>query len=193
MTVETVSLFLALLAVVAEAAVAAAVVLFVGSRLSSRVAAWKAAAVEGVGPQALALAFVVAAVATAGSLYFSEVAHFTPCRLCWYQRICMYPLVPLLGLAVWRRDHLIRPYAATLAAIGMAISSYHVLIERFPNIESDVCDPNNPCTVIWVQRLGYLTIPTMALSGFALILTLLAIARPVPDDSAPPQRRGSSN
>ena len=92
LTVETVSLFLALLAVVAEAAVAAAVVLFVGSRLSSRVAAWKAAAVEGVGPQALALAFVVAAVATAGSLYFSEVAHFTPCRLCWYQRICMYPL-----------------------------------------------------------------------------------------------------
>ena len=128
----------------------------------------------------------MATVATAGSLYFSEVAHFTPCRLCWYQRICMYPLVPILGIAAWRRDHGIRPYAATLVSIGLLISTYHVLVEHFPSLEGSVCDPTNPCTLIWVRRFGYLTIPTMALSGFALMLTLLVVAGPSAGDHIEP-------
>ena len=107
-----------------------------------------------------------------GSLYFSEAAHFTPCKLCWYQRIAMYPLVPLLGLA--------RGGATTASALrrhprgpGWGVSAYHVLIERFPSLESGACDVANPCTIIWVRRFGYLTIPTMALSAFALIVTLM--------------------
>jgi len=178
MTVDEVSLFLALLAVVAEVAVVAAVVLWLGSRLSPRVADISGPMAETVGTVALPLAFVVAGISMAGSLYFSEVAHFTPCRLCWYQRICMYPLALILGVAAWRRDYNIRIYGALLAGIGAVISSYHILVERYPSLESSVCDPTNPCTLIWVKRLGYLTIPTMALSGFALILTLLALARP---------------
>ena len=180
MTTEAVSLFLALLAVLANLVVAAAVVLAVGGRVSPRLARAGEAAVETVGPQALTLAFAVAAVAMAGSLYFSEVAHFTPCRLCWYQRILMYPLVPVLGLAAWRGDRAIRPYAAVLAAIGALIAAYHVLLERYPTLESSVCEPTAPCTVIWVRHFGYLTIPAMALSAFALILVLMAVARPVP-------------
>ena len=191
MDVDTVSLFLALLAVVAQAAVAIAVVLFVGGRLSARVDRWRRSAVEAIAPQALTLAFAVAAVSMAGSLYFSEVAHFTPCQLCWYQRICMYPLVPILGLAAWRRDRGIRPYAAVLAGFGVLIASYHVLLERYPTLESGACDPTNPCTLIWVQRLGYLTIPTMALSGFALVLTLLAVANPTGDELCPPELSAS--
>jgi hypothetical protein len=63
-----------------------------------------------------------------------------------------------------------------------------VALERHPQWESSVCDPKNPCTLIWVKRLGYLTIPTMALSGFALIVTLLFVSRagdrlPTPDSS----------
>jgi disulfide bond formation protein DsbB len=181
-TVDTVSLFLALLAVVAQAAVLAAIVLAVGSRVSERIARFRSAVTDAVAPQALWFAFAVAAVCTAGSLYFSEVANFPPCRLCWYQRICMYPLVPLLGIAALRRDAGIRIYGATLAAIGAVISTYHILVERFPSLESDVCDPTNPCSLIWVERLGYLTIPTMALSGFALVLTLLSIT-PTEDPS----------
>jgi disulfide bond formation protein DsbB len=177
MTTEAVSLFLALLAVVAQMAVVAAVVLAAGGRVSPRLARVREAAVETVGPQALTLAFAVAAVAMAGSLYFSEVAHFPPCRLCWYQRICMYPLVPILGVAAWRGDWAIRPYTAVLAAIGAVIASYHVLLERYPTLETSVCEPAVPCSVIWVRRFGYLTIPAMALSAFALILTLMAVAR----------------
>jgi len=181
-TVDTVSLFLALLAVVAELATATAVVLVVGGRFSPALRGLRRQAVDAVAPSALALAAVVAAVCMAGSLYFSEVAHFPPCHLCWLQRFCMYPLVPILGVAAWRQAGRVRPYAAALAAIGACISTYHVALERHPEWESSVCDPKNPCTLIWVKRLGYLTIPTMALSGFALIITLLVISREEPVD-----------
>ena len=173
MTTDTVTLFLALLSVVAEVTVASSLVLWVAGRFSPTAARWQLAFVDAVGPQAIGLAFLVAAISMGGSLYFSEAAHFTPCKLCWYQRIAMYPLVPVLGLAAWRRDDGIRPYAATLAALGAAVSTYHVLLERFPSLESGACDVANPCTIIWVRRFGYLTIPTMALSGFALIVTLM--------------------
>lgn len=177
MTTDTVTLFLAILAVVAEVGVVIAAVAWLGRRWSSPLDRFAAAAADNIGPQALGLAFAVATVATAGSLYFSQVAHFIPCKLCWYQRACMYPLVPLLGYGALRRDLRIRPVSVVLAAIGAAVASYHVLLERFPSLETDVCDPANPCTLIWVKRFGYLTIPAMALSGFLLILTLLALAR----------------
>ena len=176
MTTEQVSLFLALLAVVAEAAVGVFVVLAIGGLFSPQVARLRAAAVETVAPSALTIAVVVAAVSMAGRLYFSEVAHFVPCRLCWYQRIAMYPLVPVLGIAALRRDRNIRIYGIALAGIGALISSYHVLLERYPSLESGVCDPANPCTLIWIRRFGYLTIPTMALSAFAAIVVMLLIA-----------------
>lgn len=181
MTKDQVSLFLALLAVIAELAVVIALVLAIGGLFSKRLARARAAAAAAVGPQALALAFAVAAASMLGSLYFSEVAHFLPCRLCWYQRICMYPLVPMLGIAAWRRDMAVRPYAAVLAIIGVPISSYHVVLEHFPSLESSACDPDNPCSLVWVRRFGYVTIPVMALSGFLLILTLLAVARTGPN------------
>jgi disulfide bond formation protein DsbB len=199
---ETVSLFLALLAVAAQLATLSALVLVVGARFSPRLAEWWNQAVEAVAPSALSLALVVAAVCMAGSLYFSEVAHFPPCHLCWLQRFCMYPLVPILGFAAWRRSGRVRPYATALAAVGAVIATYHVLLERNPQWESSVCDPKNPCTLIWVERLGYVTIPTMALSGFALILTLLAVSRararlhpsdlPPGDGGCPPDNGGVS-
>lgn len=180
MTTDTLILFFALLAVLAEVLVVAALVLAVGSRWSTSLAgAWARVRAE-VGPQAVGLAAAVATVSTAGSLYLSEVANFLPCRLCMLQRFAMYPLVVLLGVAaVTGWDH-VRPAAAALAAAGALTSVYHLLIENYPSLESSTsCDPDNPCSIIWVERFGYLTIPGMALSGFLLILTLLAIAGPV--------------
>jgi disulfide bond formation protein DsbB len=178
----TVTLFLALLAVVAEVGTGAAVFLTVGGRFSPALRRLRRPALEAVSPSALTLAAVVAAVCMTGSLYLSEVAHFPPCKLCWYQRIAMYPLVPLLGIAAWRRDAGVRLYGIVIAALGAPISIYHILLERDIIHESGACDPANPCNIVWVKRLGYLTIPTMALSGFALIITLLAIAREEPVD-----------
>lgn len=177
MTVDAVTLFLAFLAVGAEGAVALAAGLQVGGRLSDRIAAWRAWAAELVGPQAVPLALVVASVATAGSLYFSEVAHFVPCRLCWYQRAAMYPLVPILAVAAWRGALGVWRLALPVALVGGTISTYHVLVERYPWLETGACDPTNPCSLVWVRRFGYLTIPTMALSAFALIAVLMLVAR----------------
>ena len=112
-------------------------------------------------------------------MYLSEVAHFLPCRLCWYQRIAMYPLPVLLGIAWWKRDAGIRRYVVPLALIGLLISTYHILVERFPSLEdSGVCEVSNPCTIRWVERFGFVTIPTMAFAAFALISGLLVHPAP---------------
>jgi disulfide bond formation protein DsbB len=90
----------------------------------------------------------------------------------------MYPLPIVLGIAALRRDVAIRPYVVAVAAVGAAISTYHVLLERFPSLETGACDANNPCSLVWVERFGYLTIPGMALSGFLLIIVLAVLASP---------------
>lgn len=185
MGTETATLFFALLAVVAQITVAVIVVLAAGRRwIAPFDRAYRAITAE-VGPQALALAAVVATVCMAGSLYLSEVAGFVPCRLCWYQRIAMYPLMLIIGAAAATRWRGVRPYAAVLAGGGAVVSIYHLVLERYPSLESSTCDPANPCSLIWVKRFGYLTIPAMALSGFALVLTLLAIAQPTSSVRSP--------
>ena len=132
----------------------------------------------------LTLATVVAGVAMAGSLYFSEVVHFVPCQLCWYQRIAMYPQVLLLGMAALRRDIGIRPYAMAMSLIGAAIALYHVIIQRFPSLSTGACSADAPCTAINLEVFGFVTIPFLALSAFLLIFALLLVARPVDDEVA---------
>jgi disulfide bond formation protein DsbB len=172
MSRETVILFLALLTVATQVA------LVVGLALAAS-AKWRSELVASVGPIGLQGAAAVAMVAMLGSLYFSEVAHFLPCKLCWYQRIAMYPTAIVLVLAVLRRDSSIRPYVTALCGIGAVISTYHILVERFPNLESSTCDPSNPCSLKWVEKFGYLTIPVMALTGFIAVISLLAAHRTV--------------
>jgi disulfide bond formation protein DsbB len=129
-----------------------------------------------VGPDAVRLAWLVALVATVGSLYMSEVRHFQPCPLCWYQRVCMYPLVVVLGIAALTRDHRIGRYVLPLTVIGAATSVYHYQLERFPEQEAVACSRSVPCTTIWFEQFGYITIPMMALSAFALIGVLVWLA-----------------
>ena len=179
MSTDQVSLFLALLALLAELATVVLVAALV-FRAARRGPGWVAGLLDGVRPVALGVAAVVAIVSMLGSLYYSEVANFPPCRLCWFQRIGMYPLAVILPLAAWRRDRAVRWYALPLAVGGGLVSVYHLLIERYPSLESGSCDPTNPCSIIWVERFGYLTIPTMALSGFALIAVLLLLPEEIP-------------
>jgi len=170
LTTQNMTLLFAVLALVAQATAVTVVV----AALSGRRDVLRRA----VGTFTLAAATAVAFTAMLGSLYLSEVANFPPCRLCWFQRIAMYPLVPLLGLAAVRRDQEIRLYGILLAAIGVPISIWHLLVERFPTLEGTSCDPANPCSIIWVERFGFLTIPAMALSGFVAIIALLSISPP---------------
>ena len=130
---------------------------------------------------ALWLAWLVAAVATAGSLYFSERAHFIPCRLCWFQRIAMYPLAVILLVAAVRRDRGVRWYALPVAGIGLLISTYHYLIEWHPEWEATSCDLTAPCSVPYFHEFGFVSLAFMAMCGFAAIIALLIFPRPLED------------
>lgn len=177
MSTDAVTLFLALLATVAQLLVLGVLAMLVVGRISAAGARRRDHWLGPLAGDAEALAFAIAATATLGSLYLSEVAHFTPCHLCWLQRACMYPTAALLALPRLRRRPVVGRVCIGLALIGATISSYHVLLERVPRLETDFCDVANPCTLVWVERFGYLTIPGMALSGFTAIVTLLALAR----------------
>lgn len=172
MSRDAVLLFVASLALIGQAALAVGLVAFVGR---SRTVRLRQMIVETFGASSVTMALLVSVVATAGSLYMSEVAHFVPCKLCWYQRIAMYPLPVILGSAALLRRRDVHVYVIPVATLGSVISIYHVLVERFPRLESSVCDVSNPCTVIWTRRFGYETIPTMALTAFALIVAALSI------------------
>ena len=131
---------------------------------------------QSVARQGPRLSWLMALAATLGSLYFSEIAGFIPCELCWYQRIAMYPLVVVLGIAVVRREHGVRRYVIPVAAIGAVISSYHALIQHFPALATGgTCDIGIPCTAAWVWKFGFVSIPFMALVSFAVIVTLLGL------------------
>ena len=164
-------MFFTLLAIVA----ALATVTLLGARLLASRSAGAQAVVEVFSGPALVLAAVVAATCMAGSLYFSEVAGFPPCELCWYQRIAMYPLVVILAIAAVRRDRDVWHYVVPLAGIGAAISTYHYLVEWFPEADSGVCKSTVPCTFVWFRELGFVSLPLMALCGFALIITLVTL------------------
>ncbi|HEX5367581.1 MAG TPA: disulfide bond formation protein B [Acidimicrobiales bacterium] len=180
MSTDQVTLFFALLALAAEAGAALLVATLVARALAPA-ARWPREVLGTVAPVALGVAATVAVVATLGSLYYSEVADFPPCRLCWFQRIGMYPLAVVLPIATWRGDRQVRWYSLPLAVGGGLVSLYHVLVERFPSLESGACDVANPCSTVWVERFGYLTIPTMALSAFVLVALLHA----VPEETSP--------
>jgi disulfide bond formation protein DsbB len=124
-------------------------------------------------------AFVVAAIATGGSLFFSEIAHYLPCELCWYQRICMYPLSILTLLMAWRGDNRAARYLLPLPIVGACVSIYHLLIENGVIKEPTQClasAPGTGCAFKWINEFGYMTIPTLALTGFLLLIGFLVLA-----------------
>jgi disulfide bond formation protein DsbB len=125
-------------------------------------------------------AFVVAAVATGGSLFYSEVAHFVPCEFCWFQRILMYPLSILTLLIAVRGDNRAARYLIPLPVVGAGTSIYHILIERNVIKEPKQCSINVPggCGINWLSAhsFGYLTIPELALTAFLLLIGFLVLA-----------------
>jgi disulfide bond formation protein DsbB len=124
----------------------------------------------------LYFAWIVAIVATLGSLYFSEIARFVPCTLCWYQRIFMYPLTIILGIASYRSDARIVKYALPLSVIGGSISLYHYLIQKVSFLKTmEPCKVGIPCTEDYINWLGFITIPFLALIAFILITLFLVL------------------
>ncbi|AWT35167.1 putative disulfide formation protein [Deinococcus arenae] len=130
-------------------------------------------------------AWVVSLIATLGSLYFSEIRHFNPCVLCWFQRICMYPLAVILGVAALTGDLRVRRYVLPLAGIGVLIALYQNL-ETWgvvPVLRACTADPSASCGTPWpVWGMNsplntVLTIPVLSMIAFTLIIGLLSWRR----------------
>lgn len=125
-----------------------------------------------VGENAIVLSLIVASMATISSLFLSEVAGFPPCKLCWYQRIFMYPQVIVLGAAMWLNDLKARITALILSVIGLIIGIYHVLVQFFP--ASFKCsDEIANCALKSFTYYGFITIPVMSVTAFLAIILLL--------------------
>jgi disulfide bond formation protein DsbB len=128
-------------------------------------------------------AFVVAAIATGGSLFYSEIANFQPCELCWFQRICMYPLSILTLLMAWNNDNRAARYLLPLPIVGACVSIYHMLIQYGAISEPKACTVSavGGCATNWIANrpdatFGYLSIPTLALTAFLLLIGFLVLA-----------------
>ena len=168
---EVVQNFYGLASIVLAIGVGVVVVSAIASRFG---ASWFGVIAESIRGYELWIGFVMAAFAMAGSLYFSEVAHYIPCPLCWYQRIAMYPLVLLFLIAAIRRDRGAAIYGLAQSLIGAAIALYHYQLEWFPE-QAALCKQGSLCHVIWFRALGFATIPYLAFVAFCSIATVCAI------------------
>ncbi len=173
-----------LTSVAALVAGAGAIALVVARLLAPRtpvVAGWGARAVAARTHWTAA----VAGVSTLGSLYFSEVADYVPCRLCWYQRIAMYPIAVVAVVALIRRDGNARFYVAPMALVGAGISGYHYLIERGVLRDTESCGLFGPaCADVWFEEFGFVTLAFMALAGFVAILVVNLVPFPASKESS---------
>ncbi|MEX2043300.1 MAG: disulfide oxidoreductase [Patescibacteria group bacterium] len=115
-------------------------------------------------------------LATSASLYFSEIAGYLPCLLCWYQRIAMYPLVIILAVGILRRDRKVYQYVLPLAIIGALVASYHALLYYGVVPESEqTCRAGVSCTTEYVSYLGFITIPLLSLTAFLVVIACMVL------------------
>ena len=126
----------------------------------------------------LYIAWLVSAVATLGSLYFSEIRGFVPCELCWYQRILMYPLALILGIGTFQNDQTVKKFVLPMAILGWFTSFYHYMIQKVPGFsEIKPCVNGVPCNVQYINWLGFITIPFLALTAFTIIIVCMVLIK----------------
>jgi len=122
------------------------------------------------------ISWAISIIATFGSLYFSEVKQYVPCELCWFQRIFMYPMAILLGVAYVRKDWKMSQYAMILSGIGGSISIFHYSLQKLPLLSNaaNFCDGVS-CSIQYINWLGFITIPFLALTAFIIIFITSAL------------------
>lgn len=125
---------------------------------------------------AILAALVASLVALIGSLAYSDILGYEPCKLCWFQRIFMYPQVLIFAIAAWRKDAAIKLYGLILSVLGGLVALFHYLGQRGLNpfeLDCLAVGYSVSCAKNFVLTFGYVTIPMMALSAFVLISLVL--------------------
>lgn len=126
----------------------------------------------------LFVGWLLAVVSTVGSLFFSEVMDYVPCVLCWYQRIPMYALAVILGIALVTQDVNVVKYAQPLALIGVALAAFHCLLYLgYVPKGIQPCSQDIPCSEVKLQVWGFITIPLMSLTAFLAIVVVLFLLK----------------
>jgi disulfide bond formation protein DsbB len=132
-----------------------------------------------VGSRASLFALIVTGTAMLGSLFYSDIALYEPCKLCWYQRILMYPQAIMLALALKWRDHGVLRYVQVFSVAGFLLATYHYLLQLgwVPSIACSTVGYSVDCAKVFVMQFGYITIPLMAATAFALAFLIATIGR----------------
>lgn len=126
------------------------------------------------------IAWVQSIAAMLGSLYYSEIRHFTPCVLCWYQRILMYPLVLIIAVGILRKDRKLYQYVLPMSILGWFIALYHILLQKGIIPESIApCTIAASCATKYTGYFGFITIPVMSLAAFTVITVCMFVLRKV--------------
>lgn len=119
------------------------------------------------------ISLIFVAAATSGSLYFSQVLGWEPCLMCWYQRILMYPLVLVLGVAVLLEKTDVEDYVLPITLIGSGLSFYHYLVQRIEAFQSSGCSVTQiSCETQYTYYFDYITVPMMAFTVFLTVAVL---------------------
>ncbi len=131
------------------------------------------------GRHGLLIAFLASLIAMSGSLFYSNVAGFTPCELCWFQRIFMYPQVIILFMALWKKDKKIVDYSLALSVIGALIAGYHYLLQIgvASGLPCSAIGYSVSCVKLFVMEFGYITLPLMSFTAFLLIIVSLVFVK----------------
>lgn len=122
----------------------------------------------------VALLFLIALGATVGSLSLSEIASFAPCKLCWWQRIFMYPQTIIAGVALMVNDRQVRKYILPLSITGLVIAFYHYVMQLFPDL-LHCSEEVAKCSTKQFASFGYMTIPVMSATAFLLLILVCII------------------
>ncbi len=126
----------------------------------------------------LFLCWLLASASAMGSLFFSHVMGFAPCVLCWYQRICLFPLVIILAVGLFPFDRSAVKYALPVAIAGWLTAIYHNLLYAGIIPESiQPCSQGVSCTEEYIDLFGFLTIPMLSLLSFSTIVALLIASK----------------
>lgn len=124
-------------------------------------------------------ALILAVVSTLGSLYYSEIAGFTPCKLCWFQRILMYPLVVILFVGIRNKDKNVSRYVLPISLMGTLLAGYHYFaqIGFLPQTGCLAIGYSESCSKLFFMNFGYITIPMMSLTAFLFIYLLQIVSK----------------
>ena len=127
----------------------------------------------------LFVAWLTALFSTLGALFIGEVLGHTPCQLCWYQRIAMFPLALILGIACLRNDYDVRRYVLPIAVLGFGLALWHNLL-YFGVIPESItpCDRTLSCSGDGMVIFNWAPIPILSMAAFGLILALTFLAKP---------------